>query len=414
VANIRVVSGDFNNPGDSLSIDLVAAVSDTFLVIYIPNGGENWQVGTNQSIVWNSSNVGLVNIDYTTDNGSSWLNIINDYDAGIGSYSWTIPNTPSIQCKVKITDNANSNISDQSNSVFTINALPEPELSLLYPNGGEQFAPNDTVHIQWQHSLINVINLEFSDDNGATWSDIIMGFPADSNLYIWIIEPGISSSQCLIKICDFENPQFCDESDSVFTITPSYSITVLIPNGGEVWLHGTTEDITWNSENVLNVKIELSLNNGTSWSTIKDSTLSNGIYSWLVNVPQPSLQSLIRISDVSDENIVDHSDDVFAIDIVPGVEDEFSGIPDSYKLLQNYPNPFNPKTKIYYGVPQTGYVELAVYDLLGNEIVKLISEEKEAGYHNVTFDASDYNSGIYFYRLTAGKFTTTKKMVILK
>ena len=122
-----------------------------------------------------------------------------------GSYSWTIPNTPSSQCKVKLTDAAYTNISDESNSVFTINTLPEPELSLIYPNGGEQFAPNDLVYIQWQHSVINAINLDFSDDNGATWSDIIMGFPADSNLYIWIIEPGISSSQCLIKICDFEN-----------------------------------------------------------------------------------------------------------------------------------------------------------------------------------------------------------------
>ncbi len=56
-----------------------------------------------------------------------------------------------------------------------------------------------------------------------------MGFPADSNLYIWTIEPGVSSTQCLIKICDFETPQFCDESDSVFTVTPSSSITVLIP-----------------------------------------------------------------------------------------------------------------------------------------------------------------------------------------
>ena len=376
-----------------------------------PPGGSALSFTSDNNNIYTGTDDGVL---MSTDNGSSWLNIVNDYDAGVGSYSWTIPNTPSTQCKVKITDNANSNISDQSNSVFTIDSLPEPELSLLYPNGGEQFAPNDLVYIQWQHSDINVINLDFSDDNGATWSDIIMGFPADSNLYIWIIESGISSSQCLIKICDFENPQFCDESDSVFTVTPPSSITVLIPNGGEVWLQGTTEDITWTSENVIDVKIELSLNNGASWSTIIESTLSNGIYSWLVNSPQPSTQSLIRISDVSDENIEDHSDDVFTIDIVQGVEDEFSGIPDSYKLLQNYPNPFNPSTTIYYGLPEESSLKITIYDVLGNEVMIYSEEKQSAGYHRLEFDATEYRSGVYFYRLQAGIFVETKKMILLK
>jgi len=162
------------------------------------------------------------------------------------------------------------------------------------------------------------------------------------------------------------------------------------------------------------VKIELSLNNGASWSTIIESTLSNGTYSWLVNAPQLSTQSLIKISDVSDETIVDHSDDVFTIDIAPGVEDEFSGIPDSYKLLQNYPNPFNPSTTIYYGLPEESSLKITIYDVLGNEVMIYSEEKQSAGYHKMEFDATEYRSGIYFYRLQAGSFVETKKMVLMK
>ena len=71
------------------------------------------------------------------------------------------------------------------------------------------------------------------------------------------------------------------------------TITVISPNGGESWVAGTQQNITWSSEFVDNVKIELSLTNGANWITIVDSTASTGIYSWLVNVTQSSIQSSI-------------------------------------------------------------------------------------------------------------------------
>jgi len=288
------------------------------------------------------------------------------------------------------------------------------EIVLIAPNGGELYEPGETLQIQWSSQNIQNVKIDISTDNGTTWSNITPSTAAGSGQFDWLISQQVNSDSCLIRICDVPSQSICDVSDNVFIIQESSSLTVISPNGGEVWPWGSTQDITWSSINVTDVKIELSLNNGAIWTKIIESTLSNGNYSWLVNPLQPSTQALIRISDVSDETTVDHSDDVFTIDIAPGVEDEFSGIPDSYKLSQNYPNPFNPVTKIYYGVPQTSYVELAIYDLLGNEIVMLISDEKEAGYHSVNFDASIYNSGIYFYSLKAGNFVETKKMILLK
>jgi hypothetical protein len=83
-------------------------------------------------------------------------------------------------------------------------------------------------------------------------------------------------------------------------------------------------------------------------------------------------------------------------------------------LLQNYPNPFNATTTFSYDLPKAGRVSLCVYDVLGHEIAVLKNGIAEAGTHRVTFDGSNLASGIYFARLEAGKFTQTKKLVLLK
>lgn len=90
------------------------------------------------------------------------------------------------------------------------------------------------------------------------------------------------------------------------------------------------------------------------------------------------------------------------------------GTPVGFRLDQNFPNPFNPVTRISFQIPKSAFVTLKIYDLLGKEIATLINEEKNAGYHKIDFDAANYPSGIYFYRLTAGKFNEMKKMTILK
>jgi hypothetical protein len=94
-------------------------------------------------------------------------------------------------------------------------------------------------------------------------------------------------------------------------------------------------------------------------------------------------------------------------------------IPDEYALYQNYPNPFNPSTKIKFSIPSVGkrdrvFVQLKVYDVLGNEVVTLVNQEKQAGSYEVELNNSGLPSGIYFYKLHAGSFTETKKMLLIK
>jgi Secretion system C-terminal sorting domain/Two component regulator propeller len=88
--------------------------------------------------------------------------------------------------------------------------------------------------------------------------------------------------------------------------------------------------------------------------------------------------------------------------------------PNTFALLQNYPNPFNPTTVIRFSIPQRERISLIVYDILGREVATLVNGDLEAGPHQATFDASKLASGIYLYRLKAGTFTATKKLVLLK
>ena len=99
---------------------------------------------------------------------------------------------------------------------------------------------------------------------------------------------------------------------------------------------------------------------------------------------------------------------------VVSVERENNLFPDEYSLSQNYPNPFNPSTTIKFSVPQQSNVVLKVYDILGSEVANLVNETLDAGNYTINFDASQFASGMYVYKLTAGSFTTTKKMMLLK
>ena len=121
------------------------------------------------------------------------------------------------------------------------------------------------------------------------------------------------------------------------------------------------------------------------------------------------------IQNVNELNI-NHYNIVTEDTTLVSVNDELIELPVGFKLLQNYPNPFNPSTKIKYEVPQSndGVVTLIVYDVLGGEIETLVNEYKQAGHHELTWNAEEIPSGIYFYSLTAGSFRETKKMILLK
>jgi hypothetical protein len=93
---------------------------------------------------------------------------------------------------------------------------------------------------------------------------------------------------------------------------------------------------------------------------------------------------------------------------------EDGAVPRAFQLAQNYPNPFNPTTTIQFSIAQKGHVVLEVFNILGQSVARLVDGELSVGLYHVTFDASRLSSGVYLYRLQAGDFVRTQKMVLMK
>jgi hypothetical protein len=103
------------------------------------------------------------------------------------------------------------------------------------------------------------------------------------------------------------------------------------------------------------------------------------------------------------------------IDELVGINEGTHNItPNSFSLEQNYPNPFNPVTKIKFSIPSEGYTNLKVYDALGREVETLINRNLQPGEYEMNFDASALPNGIYYYTLSSGSYTETRKMTLIK
>src|SRR5690606_17216972 len=118
------------------------------------------------------------------------------------------------------------------------------------------------------------------------------------------------------------------------------------------------------------------------------------------------------ISEIHENN--NKGFNVLGASSVMGIQDDIDLPPDKYILYQSFPNPFNPETTIRFSLPHGSITSLKIYDILGREIASLINEYKTAGNYSVKFNGSKFASGIYFYRLQAGSFTETKKMILMR
>ena len=106
---------------------------------------------------------------------------------------------------------------------------------------------------------------------------------------------------------------------------------------------------------------------------------------------------------------------VDSVGVISSIEDGLDDlIATSYELMQNYPNPFNPSTRIRFSIPESAYTTLKVYSILGQEVATLLNEQKSSGVYEVNFDGLNLSSGTYIYKLKAGNFSETKKMILLK
>lgn len=165
------------------------------------------------------------------------------------------------------------------------------------------------------------------------------------------------------------------------------------------------------------VKLELSTTgNGGPWSVIADSLPNNGRHQWHIPPAINSENCFIRYTVYIPgtlQSATSFTPNRFIIGNLVGLTKN-SELPKDFKLFQNYPNPFNPVTKITYQLPVSSSVTLTVFDINGRELIISKNENQQAGYHEFVFDASSLASGVYLYRVTAGKYIETRKMVMVK
>ncbi len=212
----KVLMGDgefHDNSSAVMNLGSAEAFVKSLQLTY-PTGGEEFAIGDTIDITWTSVLVQSVFIEYSTDEGENWTDIVTSHDASTGFYRWGIPDAPSNQCFIRIFDAFDLTINDRNVAPFTI---LDPPLRVQYPNGGEELEKNTTTNIVWDFNGVTSIKIDLSTDGGTTWTNVAEGVDATTRQYVWSI-PDLTSENCLIKITDEGGSGFSDVSDAVFNI----------------------------------------------------------------------------------------------------------------------------------------------------------------------------------------------------
>ena len=389
-----------NDPGVFDFSDNNFTIVGFSMMVLSPNGGEAWLVGSRQTIAWNDDFPGNASIDLFK---SDTLYTIIEFSTGSdGSNNWDIPDstTPGSDYKIKISSVDDPGVFDFSDNNFTIVGF---NITVTSPNGGEQWLIGDKRDIVWTDNIDENVKIDLYK-GGLFHSTIDFSSSGADEVQPWEIPLSILPGEDYkIRIESVDDSTLFDFSDGDFTLFLS-KIIITSPNGSEIWQAGTRNTITWTDIIDENVQIDL-YKSDILYSPISPSTGSDGAFTW--NIPaqtEAGSDYKIMIKSATNDIIFDFSDGNFTIKTVP----------DDFILSQNYPNPFNPSTTIRYGIPEDGRVLLEVFDITGQKLFTLVDEEQISGFHEVQFENSVLPSGVYLYRIVAGKFVDFKKMILSK
>jgi hypothetical protein len=348
--------------------------------------------------------------------------------------NWNITSTPANpkweattlsyhSAPTSFTDSKNGNYSN--NATVTMSLKNALNLT-AYQHPRLAFWTKYDIESNWDYGQV-----ELSTNNGATWTPLQglytepgtgsfqpNGEPLyDGTQLNWVREEidlsGLNSSQVKLRYelktdgSVTEDGWYVDDIGIlIYSIVP-VELSSFTVNAGDnkVMLNW----ITSTELNNLGFDVERkSLSGKSGWQKIgfvkgNGTTSDISEYSFTDNKPLKG-KSLYRLKQIDFDG---------SYKIFNSIEVEFAGI-NEFKLENNYPNPFNPETRISYSIPQNSFVLIKVYDMLGNEVARLVDEQQPAGRYEVVFDGSDLSSGVYLYTMKAGDFTSTKKLVLMK
>ncbi len=325
---VKVTSLNSSNDFDSSDADF--SITKSEITISAPNGGENWQTSSQYGIVWSDNIFGPVKIELYK--GGVFYSTIVDTTPSNGFYLWSVNASESgNDYKVKVTSLNSSNDFDSSDADFSIT---KSEITISAPNGGENWQTSSQYGIVWSDNIFGPVKIELYK-GGVFYSTIVDTTPSNG-FYLWSVNASESGNDYKVKVTSLNSSNDFDSSDADFSITKS-EITILTPNGGEMLTAGTENSVIWTDNIPGSVKIEL-YKGGAFYSTIKDTTPSNGFYLWTIdNGVQNSTDYKIKVTSLGSNNDFDFSDGNFTITNPNGIEEILNQTPKTYTLMQNYP-----------------------------------------------------------------------------
>ncbi|MDZ7344022.1 MAG: GDSL-type esterase/lipase family protein [candidate division KSB1 bacterium] len=451
---VRLGATDSSDVSDPLWASSAAPIADgSFLNVTVPTGGERWLVGSTQEINWVAPGFsGEIKIEFTTD-----LQLVTmmplgdaitrgDVSTPMNGYRrrlYTLLTHAGIAFDF-VGSQRDGNFSDNDHeghsgwtSAQLLDSLsvfwmpPHPKVIFLY------IGTNDITN--------NVAPSQIILNLGAIVDRIYQNHPA-TEMYLALLIPRNDAK-------DANNNALNNLISNLVAEKRSHGYRIFLVNhfrpfkNNPDWIKEYMVDTvhpneagyavmaqTWFEAFMQHSAYARSSGNGT-WQTIVGSTPNSGSYRWLVpNVP--STNCFVRIADADHGVTLDRSDRPFQIDSAVGVSDANQNpLPTEFKLIGNYPNPVRVSnfssgslpandevplaTRIVYQLPQPSRVKLALYDLLGREVMTLVDGEQEAGMHQAVWNSRDKTgrllpAGIYIYTLTAGPYRSVKKLLLLR
>jgi len=382
IDSIRVVTGD---PARSLTA---------------PLDGTKWNSSVDNEITWDSEFVADVKIEFSSDNGSSWTDVVESTSANTRSFTWPATNIVSTECLIKISDVANPDIFDITETPFTL-----CKLDLIDPNGYGFYRVGSPVEIIWTSESVGDLTLAYKTSFGGDWVIIDEGVPAANNSYFWT--PGETTNVGRVKIMETAFPEVIDESANNFIV---FRLDLTSPIGGEQLTGNSDFEITWDFEIINSVKIEFSSDNAQSWSTVVGNTpAGNSPYEWTV----PNINSdecYVRLTTPSLPDLYSINEIPFSISEYTGVSDQSNS--ESFGLIVS-PNPVldEAQISILNHKGNMGELKIEIYNTNGEMVFarteKGITQEEQI----VTVGLKHLPDGLYIIKLIGQNLLSTQKFV---
>lgn len=297
---IRVYQGTAEDYSDN-NFTIMASPPPT-ITLTSPNGGEVLNAGTAENITWTSTDLSpdeLLNLEYSTDSGSTWS--AAGQSRNDGGMIWTVPLKPSVLCLVRVTRIASPQVSDVSNSPFSIVGT---SITVMAPTAGTKWQRGVVHTITWTKTGALNANVKIRLYKGTVLSLTIVSTTANDGSFNWKIPASlVLANNYKIRVNTVDNLVTGDSG--VFSITNTAGLTLQTPNGKERLAAQAVVPINWTVDpSVSEVKLEYSRDNGGTFFIIADHLPNNGQYAWRVPVNFTS-NGIIRVSDSHGKNWLD-------------------------------------------------------------------------------------------------------------